>query len=194
MRLAALVLAAGKAQRFGGDKLSAPLAGEPLLFHAIRAARAAPVERVVVSARGGLDCGIWQGDPAVDVVRIESEALSDSLRAGLEALHDPDGVFVFLADMPLIPHGVAAVLAENLGSNFAVQPCFNGKPGHPVLFAGRAVPELQRLRGHQGAGGILRGRADILRMDCNDPGVVRDVDRPADLAAMSAQSERRTGD
>ena len=43
-----LVLAAGAGSRFGGPKQLAPLAGRPLLEHALRAAAAAPVDRVVV--------------------------------------------------------------------------------------------------------------------------------------------------
>ena len=44
MTLVALVLAAGSARRFGSDKLSAPFRGLPLVRHAIRAARANPVD------------------------------------------------------------------------------------------------------------------------------------------------------
>ena len=39
--LAALVLAAGAGVRFGGNQLAAHFRGEPLIVHAVRAARAA---------------------------------------------------------------------------------------------------------------------------------------------------------
>jgi len=40
MALAAIVLAAGRASRFGADKLLADFRGEPLVTHALRAAMA----------------------------------------------------------------------------------------------------------------------------------------------------------
>jgi len=47
-RLIAIVLAAGAGSRFGGGKLVAPLAGRPLVAHAVTAAVASGIERVVV--------------------------------------------------------------------------------------------------------------------------------------------------
>ena len=90
MTLAAIVLAAGAGTRFGGDKLSALFRGEPLIAHAIRAARAAPVARVVVVCPPALDIGEWPGEPAVQALRISSPELSASLKAGLRRTLDPD--------------------------------------------------------------------------------------------------------
>ncbi|HMP55911.1 MAG TPA: NTP transferase domain-containing protein, partial [Novosphingobium sp.] len=106
MKLAALVLAAGGAltgvyatlaagggSRFGGGKLEALLRGEPLVSHAIRAARAAPVDRVIVVAAPALPL-----PDGVETVRIATTALSDSLKAGIAAAGPVDGLFVFLGD------------------------------------------------------------------------------------------------
>lgn len=186
--LAALVLAAGSARRFGSDKLSAPLRGEPLVHHAIRAARAAAVARVVVVAHPELATGTWPGEPPVDVVRVISEALSVSLRAGLRAIGDADGLFVFLGDMPLVPHDAAHRLASRIGDAYAAMPRHGGKPGHPVLLSRRALPDLAELTGDAGAGKLLRTRDDVVFVDCEDPFVLADVDRPEDLAWLAAQA------
>lgn len=188
MRRAAIVLAAGAARRFGSDKLSADFLGMPLVHHAIRAARAAPVERVFVVAHPALDTGCWNGAPPVETVRIESAALSDSLRAGLAAARDMDAAFVFLGDMPLVPRAVAARLADRLGGWYAAMPRYEGMPGHPVLLARRAFADLERLQGDAGAGKLLRSRDDIIYDDCSDPLVLADVDRPADLARLAGQA------
>lgn len=184
MKRVALVLAAGAARRFGGDKLSAPLRGEPLLFHAIRAARAAPVERVVIVARPGLETGAWEGTPRVETLRLESAALSDSLRAGIAAAGDADGAFIFLGDMPAVPPDQATRLATLLGEAFAALPRHGGRPGHPVLLAARAFPEIAGLTGDAGAGRLLAGRADVVFDDGADAGIHPDVDRPQDLARL----------
>lgn len=185
MNLVALVLAAGSATRFGSDKLSALLEGEPLLFHAIRTARAAPVSRVIVVARPDLDAGSWDGAPQVDVLRIASNALSDSLKAGIAAAPEADGTFVFLGDMPRVPHEEAGRLTRLLGSNYAAMPRHRGRPGHPVLLSARAFPDIVILSGDEGAGRLLRSRTDVAFDDCADPAVNLDVDRPEDLAALT---------
>jgi molybdenum cofactor cytidylyltransferase len=184
VRLAAVVLAAGSATRFGGDKLSALLDGEPLLHHAIRAARKAPVERVVVVSRDGLDIGKWPGAPPVESIAIASDALSVSLRAGIVAASGMDGIFVFLGDMPRVPSHVAAQLASVIRNNYAALPRHDGRRGHPVLLSARSFADVARLTGDAGAGKLLISREDIAFVDCNDPGILLDVDRPEDLAGI----------
>ncbi|SFF87784.1 molybdenum cofactor cytidylyltransferase [Novosphingobium sp. CF614] len=183
--LVAVVLAAGSATRFGGDKLSAPLDGQPLLFHAIRAARAAPVSRVIVVARPGLETGAWAGAPAVEVVRLASAAMADSLKAGIAAAGAADGAFVFLGDMPAVPHQEAARLAGLLGRAYAALPRHEGRPGHPVLLSAQAFPDIARLAGDEGAGRLLRARADVVFDDCPDPAIHLDVDLPEDLERLA---------
>ncbi len=193
MRLVSIVLAAGAGTRFGGGKLSAPFRGEPLLAHAIRTARAAPVGRVIVVCAPGLDITCRENSgPPVEALRLDSEALSDTLKAGIAVAGDADGAFIFLGDMPLVPHGVAQLLAGRLGDNFAALPRFAGHPGHPVLLARRAFGEIARLAGDEGAGRLLRGRQDIAFLDCEDEGVVLDVDRAEDIARLEARGSFHT--
>ncbi|MET1755267.1 nucleotidyltransferase family protein [Novosphingobium sp. RD2P27] len=191
MRLAAVVLAAGSGRRFGSDKLSASFQHEPLVFHAIRAARAAPVGRVIVVAHPALDLGSWPDKPCTEVIRLASSALSDSLRAGVCASGDVDGLFVFLGDMPLVPHDIAGRLAERLGDHYAVMPSHDGRPGHPVLLSQRAFADVLKLKGDAGAGKLLRGRDDVVFEDCPDPLVHLDVDRPDDLGWLASHGRER---
>jgi molybdenum cofactor cytidylyltransferase len=185
VNLAALVLAAGSARRFGADKLAAQFRGEPLLTHAIRAARAAPVTRVVVIGQQ-VDPGDWPGEPAVECLPIASPALSVTLAAGIAAVAQADGAFVFLGDMPLVPPELAAQLADTLGARYAAAPRHHGIPGHPVLFARRAFADLEALTGDAGAGRLLRSR-DVLWLDVADEGVVLDIDRPEDIPRLETR-------
>jgi molybdenum cofactor cytidylyltransferase len=64
-----------------------------------------------------------------------------------------------------------------------VAPSYAGERGHPVGFAGRFGPALLALTGDAGARDLLRAEAGALEiLDLDDPGVVRDVDTPADPA------------
>lgn len=182
MRLAALVLAAGAGSRFGGGKLEARFRGEALVNHAIRAARAAPGGRVIVVAAAGLP--LPQG---VQGVRIATTVLSDSLKAGIAAAGPVDGLFVFLGDMPLVPHGLAAELAALLPGAYAVVPRHAGHRGHPVLLSARAIADCDNLRGDEGFGPLLRGRSDVAFLDCGDEGAIIDIDRAEDLARLEGE-------
>lgn len=181
MILAGIVLAAGAGTRFGGDKLTAPFRGEPLIRHAIRAARAAPVERVIVVGSPGLAIGDWPGPPPVEVLRIVSDSLSVSLKAGLAVAGAVDGAFIFLGDMPLIPHDLSDRLAAALGNSFAAVPRQGGKNGHPVLLSDRAFAVIAELTGDQGAGKLLKARGDVAFVDWPSDAIHRDVDRIEDL-------------
>jgi molybdenum cofactor cytidylyltransferase len=179
LKQVAIVLAAGAGRRFGGGKLAAPFRGEPLLAHALRAACASPAERVLVVAAPGLDCG---DTGRAEVLRLASCSLSATLRAGIAAAGPCDGAFVFLGDMPLVPHDMALRLAESIGQAYAAQPRFAGRPGHPVLLSARAMADaLARLEGDEGMGRLLRGRSDVVFVESDDPGVCLDVDIPEDV-------------
>lgn len=183
MKPVALVLAAGASRRFGGDKLAADFRGEPLLHHALRAALAAPVDRVIVVCSERVALSGWP----VEVVRIASNALSNSLKAGVAAASESTGAFVFLGDMPLVPHDVAQRLAEVIGDSFAAVPRHAGKPGHPVLLSARALPLIDGLEGDRGAGALLKARDDIAFLDVETDTILQDVDESADLTRLQGR-------
>jgi molybdenum cofactor cytidylyltransferase len=180
--LVAIVLAAGRGERFGGGKLAAPLAGRPLLDHAVHVALASPATEVIVVGRPGTPV---PADPRVRLVALESAALSDSLRAGLAAAGAAAGAFIFLGDMPLVPPDMAARLARALGGASAALPQWRGRPGHPVLLARNAFALVDGLTGDEGLGRALRGLAGVVRLPVEEEGVVLDVDHPEDLAAIA---------
>lgn len=182
MRLAAIVLAAGKGERFGGDKLAAPLGRRRLIDHAVEIALSSPVERVIVVTRQGTEI---VEDPRVSRIELSSVVLSDSLRAGLAAAGDLDGAFIFLGDMPLVPPEMAARLILAIGTAPAALPTWQGKQGHPVLLTRGAFALADGLTGDEGLGRALRGRGDVVRLPVADEGVVHDIDRPEDLAAIA---------
>jgi len=184
---AAIVLAAGAGKRFGGGKMTASFGGEPLLSHAIRAARAAPVERVIVVCSPGFEIGTWDAEPPVEALPIASAELSTSLKAGIAAASDCDGAFIFLGDMPLIPHDLASKLANALGGSFAAVPRHHYRNGHPVLLSAKAFPEITRLSGDQGAGKLLAGRSDIAFVETDDEGALLDIDRAEDIPRLETR-------
>ena len=180
LKLEAIVLAAGLGTRFGGGKLTAPYAGGRLIDGALAAARAAPARGVTVVT--GADAKVETAAEGLRIVHAQHYAagLSASLRAGIESLPDDcDGVFVFLGDMPRVPHAVLQPLADALPGHHAAAPVFDAQRGHPVLIGKALFPKLLTLTGDQGAGAVLTALGERLALvPAPDDGVLFDVDAP----------------
>ena len=87
---------------------------------------------------------------------------------------------VALADMPWIsPHTLNAVAGAD-PAHPVVAPRHAGRRGHPVRFSRALWPELVALTGDTGARAVL-ARHPPHEIEVDDPGVLRDIDLPADL-------------
>ncbi|WP_312164674.1 NTP transferase domain-containing protein [Phenylobacterium sp.] len=192
----AVVLAAGAGRRFGGGKLLAPWAGGALLDGALAAAFAAPVRRViVVTGADGEQVGAAARAFAVRLgaqdrllvvhAADHDEGMGASLRRAAAVLPaDCAGAFVFLGDMPRVPHGVLESLARAVRAGApAAAPVFEGQRGHPALIGPALLPQLLTLQGDAGARAILKDLGQRLALvQAPDDGVLFDVDQPGDLS------------
>ncbi len=93
------------------------------------------------------------------------------------------GVVVALADMPWVrPATIARVAAAVAGGAAVAAPFHGGHRGHPVGFGAACFDALAALDGDAGARDVVAAHGDALvRLDVDDPGVLRDVDTAADL-------------
>ncbi len=92
--------------------------------------------------------------------------------------------FVALADMPYVRAQTLAVLLKAAAADeyTILQPQYNQQPGNPVLFAMEHAKALTALQGDQGARAFIRHHAkQRLLVDVDDPGVLKDIDRPSDI-------------
>ncbi|HKW79792.1 MAG TPA: nucleotidyltransferase family protein [Casimicrobiaceae bacterium] len=186
-----LLLAAGSASRFGGDKLQATLPdGRPIAAAAL-AALAAAVDVVVAIVRPGAPAlqSLLERSGATVVVCTDADAgMGASLACGVRAIArdhpDATGAVIALADMPWIAPATMREIAAALYRGAALAaPSHDGRRGHPVAIAARFFAELQALSGDEGAKNVLAAHAaEIELIAVDDPGVLRDVDTPADLA------------
>jgi CTP:molybdopterin cytidylyltransferase MocA len=171
--IAAVVLAAGEATRFGAPK-------QRLLLPAVldRVARAPVDEIVVVSGAYELELPsdtVSQGIPARLAECADwARGPGASLRCGLEALADDvEAAVIVLADGPdLSPAAVERVLAAWRESGGVIAASYSGARGHPLVL-GREVwagiPD-EGLRDHP-----------VRLVPCDDLGAPGDVDTPDDL-------------
>lgn len=184
----ALVLAAGRARRFGNDKRLAQLPQRgPLLAATLESLRPHFSEiRVVVGIEDDpVHLGIAKDIGSIFVESTE-HGMGASLAAGIRMLRDESqaaAVAVVLGDMPWVSRESYALLCTQASDRAIVRPFYRGQDGHPVLFGRCFWGSLQQLTGDEGARSVVRRHRDAcIEIEVQDPGVVQDVDRPADLA------------
>ena len=191
MNVVGVLLAAGAATRFGSDKLLHALPHDvPIAIQAARHLRSVFDKNVFVVIRP-------QATELSDLLRKEgcevvvceraAEGMSASLACAVRAANAAgaaDGYVVALGDMPFIrPSSIAAVRNALIDGAALAAPYFRARRGHPVGIARSFRAELESLTGDEGAKRLLAGHADkLVKIPVGDPGVIRDIDTPGDLA------------
>jgi molybdenum cofactor cytidylyltransferase len=185
LNIVGLLLAAGSASRFGSDKLRHALPhGVPIAIQSARTLRA-EVAEVVVVVRDRAAAAPFEAERCrVAVCENADEGMGASLACAARAAGAREGYIVALADMPFLRRTSIAAVREALEKGAVIAaPYFRARRGHPVGIAGRFYEELTKLRGDEGARRLLaQNERSLVKIPVGDPGVVRDVDRPEDLA------------
>jgi xanthine dehydrogenase accessory factor len=194
--ISAIVLAAGKATRFGQCKQLMPLFGKSLLQHALDSLRQSKIDEVVVVL----------GDHA-DAIRREvrfegervvlnpdfAEGMSTSIQAGLRAISShADAAMIVLGDQPL----VTSVTLDRLIDEYrrarpsVALPTYNGFRGNPVIVDRALFAAMMEIRGDIGCRAVFGDHAgSILKVPVDDRGVVTDIDTMEDLGRVMIEGE-----
>lgn len=188
-RAVAVVTAAGSAERFGGKKLLAQIADEPLLDHTIRSLLDGGIAEVIVvvgtDARRELERDVnAMNDPRVRPVENPdpSRGMFSSIQAGV-ATANGDALVVLPGDMPYVKaETVRAVIAKYREKPAIVSPRYRGKRGHPVVMPLALRDEIAAMAATATLHDVIhRHQDERVDLEVDDAGVVRDVDTRADL-------------
>ena len=186
LNIVGLLLAAGSGSRFGSDKLRHALPhGVPIAVQALRHLKA-EVPNVVVVVRPGGE-GLFPGEKVV-VCPNADEGMGTSLacaaRAAAHLFPNADGYLIALGDMPFVRRTTIAAVRDALAAGAPLAaPYFRARRGHPVGLAKRFYQDLSALSGDVGAKQLIReNERTLVKIPVGDPGVIRDIDTPGDLA------------
>ena len=191
--IGAIVLAAGRSERFGAQKLLLPLGDRSVIQHVVDEVQRSQTARVVVvvgpqsgpltEALGGREVEIVTNtDPAGDML--------SSVRCGLRAFPPQcAGILVVPGDLPAITASLLDALLRTFATSGRgiVVPVHKGQRGHPLLFAASYRDEVLTCYDTVGLRGLLQTHsADVLELDVATPAVLMDVDRPEDFRRLTA--------
>jgi molybdenum cofactor cytidylyltransferase len=182
MKIGAVVLAAGRASRFGSPKQLLEIEGETLIDRACRTALEAgcnPVLRVLgAHAEAILERPCSERVGTLVHARWE-DGMGSSLAAGVRDLleREPglDAVVVMLADQPMVTASLLEGMRARL-SETGIVLCDHGEAtGPPALFGRQHFGELMALRGDRGAKAVAANHHAVL---VEFPDAAWDIDSP----------------
>ena len=188
-----VVLGAGRSSRFGTPKQLLPFGDTTMLGQVVRNANASNLDRVVVvlgraseELRGSLDFG--------RAMVVENTAYgtgcASSLLAGMDAAgEDCEALVLLLGDQPGVKAGfIDSVLSEWLREQpWASVTSYNGKLGHPFVFAREAFGDLRGLHGDKAVWKLIEAYPErVHRVEIEAP-LPPDVDTPQDYELALAR-------
>ena len=181
------MLAAGSATRFGSDKLQHALPHGVSI--AVQSARHLKPElgRVVAVVRPASDelsKALKSEGCEIVVCENAAEGMGASLACAARTAGEADGYLIALADMPFLRRTTIAAVRDALAAGAPLAaPYFRARRGHPVGLSRKFFQDLLTLQGDEGAKRLLAEHAkQMVKIPVGDPGALRDIDRPEDLA------------
>jgi molybdenum cofactor cytidylyltransferase len=191
VRIAAALLAAGRASRFGSNKLEAILDGTMLGTHAARALKSIesdwlmavcnPAHTNITSALRDIGFDILENDaPEAGLSHSLALAARAAERVGADAL------LIALADMPFVTsahiRGLIEASGDHQGRRCAASACA-ARPMPPAIFPRAMFGALVKMTGDAGARSLLREAVVVT----TDSASLADIDTVEDFRRLGAR-------
>jgi len=209
-QITGIILAAGKGERFGGDKCLARLPNGVAMGVAAASNLAPFVDQLICVVRPQdrlLQTELLRAGLKTVICQDADAGMSASLRAGIKASPNGSNWIIALADMPLIkPSTYQAIVTEAIKQakdlkhtkatkhdqtvsatqHSIIVPSYQGQDGHPVYFPAKFRDELLALSGDRGAKKLLHQYPEFVqRIALDDAGILQDFDTRADFEAFN---------
>ena len=188
--IAAIILAAGEAKRFGQTKQLVPLDGKPMLQQTIDRIAQSKVDAVVI-VLGANAAEIQKHVRGRAIVNPDyAKGMSTSLHAGLRALPaKTEAVIIALGDQPFVESKTITALVDEYRRSGAkiIVPTFNGQRGNPVLVDASLFPRLMQIGGDVGCRAIF-GELSVSELPVTDAGIAQDIDTMEDFECRTRHS------
>ena len=178
-----ILLAAGSSTRFGDNKLLHEIDAKPVIAYSAEALRCC--DRIIAVVREDAALLAVLNAMNIDYVinRQPERGMGYSIACAVNASHDSDGWCLLPADMPYIKPSTTQQLIAALARDAELAaPYYQGRRGHPVAISHRFARHLSSLDGDTGARHIIERNSRLMTaIDCDDSGVLIDIDVPADI-------------
>jgi molybdenum cofactor cytidylyltransferase len=188
--IVAVILSAGESSRMGRPKALLPIDGVRFVAKIVAALKSTDVGNIiVVLGHHAEEMRQKIGDLPVTILvnHDYKQGQLSSLQVAIRHLESSsegspvDGILVHLVDHPYISATLVDLMIDRFyeTKKLIVVPRFQGRRGHPVIFARALFLELLAAGTDQGAKPVVHAhRDDTLEIDTDDEGVLIDIDTP----------------
>ena len=189
-RVAAILLAAGRARRMGAFKPLLPFGQQTVIERSIGNLRAGGATDIIVVVGHRADEIRDHLKTAGVIFAINPDAetpMSVSIAVGARQVpKECLATLITPADHPAISgETIALVINEWERGATLVQPEYEGRGGHPVLIDRKYLPELLYLDAERGLRGFFeQHRPETRRLAVSSPFIARDMDTWEDYVAL----------
>jgi molybdenum cofactor cytidylyltransferase len=191
----AILLAAGASRRMGRPKPLLPWHGRTLIAYQIGELLAAGVQEVIAVLGAGADAirPVAEAAGARVALNLDYRAgRAGSIQVGAAAVRgEPAAILLLNVDQPRDRRVSATLLTAHLrAGNLITVPSYLGRRGHPVVLAGRLLPELRGVHeATEGLRAMMRlHAAERAELEIDDPAVLLDLNLPSDYESARLQS------
>ncbi|MFN8557046.1 MAG: nucleotidyltransferase family protein [Dehalococcoidia bacterium] len=176
-----MLLAAGLSTRMGSPKPLLPWDGRPLLAYQIAQLHEAGIDDVVVvTGHAGAAVAAVARAAGARVAHnpAYAEGRAGSVRVGAQAVANGRDVLVLNVDQPRTASLIATVAGARAGA--ITVPLFEGRRGHPAVFAARLLPELRAVSdASEGLRAVMRAHAaEVTLVPVTDDRALLDLNTP----------------
>ena len=186
------MLGAGASTRFGQPKQLLPYQGTTLLEWVVsQAQRADAIDEVVVvlgRAADELRKRVDFGRAKVVDNPVFGEGCSSSYRAGIASIDaGSEAIMILLGDQPGVGSEIIARVAEvfRQRSHQIVLASYQGRKGHPMLFARPLFDKLMELHGDKAAWKLVDANPELIGVAELDITYPEDINTPEDAARLT---------
>lgn len=190
--LAAIILSGGSSSRMGSPKALLEYHGRPFLEHLLDVTKHPRIgmRRVVLGAHAEPIGKVVSLNPDEVVINVDwQHGQLSSIQVALRTLpQGTDGAMVCLVDHPLISPSLVNGLVEEFYATKApvVLPVFEGRRGHPVIFAASLYQELQKAPVDLGARSVVWAhKNEVSEYITSEEGCVVNLNDPDTFARLT---------
>jgi len=180
-----IVLAAGESKRMKVQKLLLPYQGKTMIEKVIENVTNSEIDRtlVVVGCNKDEMMGVISHLPVSHCNNDNyKQGMLSSVKTGFRSLPETfDAALVFQGDQPMVTAEAVNIVirAYRQSHQGIVIPVFQKRRGHPLLISSKYREEIEKIEDQEGLRGLARKfPEDVLEVEVNLPGILRDIDTP----------------
>ena len=178
MKFGLVLLAAGKAKRFGESKLEANLNGKPIIEYILSSIPKRDFDEIVIVAANANLLRIAEKHGISGVINKRPEkSISESIKLGTQQVKDADAYVYCVCDQPLLSQKTIQAMLKAYKSNTILALSYKNRRGNPVIFPSNLYNELVSLKMGDSGQEVINKHIDILlHHETDDKYELMDID------------------